>query len=72
MIPLALDEGKEVRVVFCDISKAFDRVWHKSLIAKLKHRGINGKLLKRFESYLFSRFQRVVIPGGSSDWVEII
>ena len=29
----ALDEGKEVRVVFCDISKAFDRVWHKGLIA---------------------------------------
>ncbi len=25
----ALDDGKEVRVVFCDISKAFDRVWHK-------------------------------------------
>jgi hypothetical protein len=22
----ALDEGKEVRVIFCDISKAFDRV----------------------------------------------
>jgi hypothetical protein len=28
----ALDSGKEVRVVFCDISKAFDRVWHKGLI----------------------------------------
>ena len=27
----ALDSGKEVRVVFCDISKAFDRVWHKGL-----------------------------------------
>ena len=24
----ALDEGKEVCSVFCDISKAFDRVWH--------------------------------------------
>ena len=24
----ALDSGKEIRVVFCDISKAFDRVWH--------------------------------------------
>ena len=24
----ALDSGKEVRAVFCDISKAFDRVWH--------------------------------------------
>ena len=25
----AVDNWKEVRVVFCDISKAFDRVWHK-------------------------------------------
>ena len=24
-----IGSGKEVRVVFCDISKAFDRVWHK-------------------------------------------
>ena len=23
------DEGKELRVIFCDTSKAFDRVWHK-------------------------------------------
>ena len=28
----AVDNGKEVRVVFCDISKAFDRVWHKGLL----------------------------------------
>ena len=32
----ALDQGKEIRVVFCDISKAFDRVWHKGLLYKLK------------------------------------
>ena len=25
----AVDSGEEVRVVFCDISKAFDRVWHR-------------------------------------------
>ena len=67
----ALDEGKEVRVVFCDISKAFDRVWHRGLIAKLRHYGISGRLLKWFESYLSQRFQRVVIPGGTSEWVEI-
>ena len=30
----ALEEGKEIRVVFCDISKAFDRVWHKGLLFK--------------------------------------
>ena len=28
----AIDEGKEVRIVFCDVSKAFDRVWHRGLI----------------------------------------
>ena len=33
----ALDSGKEIRVVFCDISKGFDRVWHKGLLFKLKH-----------------------------------
>ena len=38
----ALDSGKEVRVVFCDISKAFDRVWHKGLLCKLKAIGISG------------------------------
>ena len=40
----ALDNGLEVRAVFCDISKAFDRVWHKGLIYKLKRAGINGLL----------------------------
>ena len=27
----AIDDGKEIRIIFCDISKAFDRVWHKGL-----------------------------------------
>lgn len=67
----ALDEGKEVRVIFCDISKAFDRVWHKGLIAKLKHYGISGQLLAWFENYLSNRFQRVVLPGGKSEWLSI-
>ena len=67
----ALDEGKEVRVVFCDISKAFDRVWHRGLLAKLYHYGITGNLHNWFDSYLSNRFQRVTTPGGCSEWVEI-
>ena len=33
----ALDDGKEVRAVFCDISKAFDRVWQKGSTLQIKH-----------------------------------
>ena len=47
----ALDEGKEVCAIFCDIRKAFDRVWHKGLLYKLQTIGIkqvifyNGSLI---------------------------
>ena len=53
----ALDEGKEIRVVFCDISKAFDRVWHKGLLNKLENIGIQGSLLLWIKNYLTDRKQ---------------
>ena len=64
----ALDDGKEVRVVFCDISKAFDRVWHAGLLCKLEAVGVSGNLLLWFRSYLSNRRQRVVLPGVHSNW----
>ncbi|MCW4285900.1 MAG: reverse transcriptase domain-containing protein [Candidatus Thiodiazotropha taylori] len=64
----ALDSGKEIRVVFCDVSKAFDRVWHKGLLCKLKAAGISGSLLSWFDSYLSNRRQRVILPGTQSAW----
>ena len=63
----ALDEGKEVRAVFCDISKAFDRVWHRGLLFKLRRIGVIGPLLNWFESYLGHRLQRVVMEGPSQN-----
>ena len=45
----------EVRAVFLDISKAFDKVWHDGLIFKLKQNGVSGKLLSFFENYLHNR-----------------
>jgi hypothetical protein len=67
----ALEKGREVRAVFLDISKAFDRVWHRGLLAKLKSLGVNGPMLIWFESYLSDRKQRVVIDGECSDWQNI-
>ena len=67
----AVDEEKEIRVVFLDISKAFDRVWHKGLIYKLHRCGIRGRLLLWFRDYLRDRMQRVVINGQFSDWGAI-
>ncbi len=67
----ALDEGKEVRAVFCDISKAFDRVWHRGLLFKLSSLGICGSLHKWFSSYLSQRQQRVVCSNSSSQWISI-
>ena len=63
----SLEEGKEVRAVFLDISKAFDKVWHEGLISKLKFIEIKGTLLKWLESYLSNRFERVVVEGTNSN-----
>ena len=64
----ALDQGKEVRAVFCDISKAFDPVWHAGLIHKLQAAGVCGSVLNWFKNYFSNRKQRVVLPGITSDW----
>ena len=47
-----LEQGKEVRMVFLDISKAFDKVWHKGLLYKLEVIGIQDPLLSWLKSYL--------------------
>ena len=62
----AIDSYKKVRVIFCDISKAFDRVCHADLIHNLRAAGISGNLLDWFTTNLFKRRQRLVLPGVES------
>ena len=64
----ALDENKEIRIVFCDISRAFDRVWHKGLLFKLRSIGISENIIGWFKDYLSNRQQRVCIKGVASLW----
>ena len=49
--------------MFLDITKAFDKAWHKGPQQKLKENGINGCLLNVLEDFLSSRKQRVVLSG---------
>ena len=53
----------KVRSVFLYISKAFDKVWHKGLLYKLKSMDISGELSELIENYLSGRFQRVILNG---------
>ena len=62
---------QEVRGLFLDISKAFDRVWHLGLLYKIKNFGINGKFFDLIESFLSERYQQVTINGQSSNWLPI-
>ena len=67
----ALNAKKDVRIAFCDISKAFDRVWIEGLLFKLSKIGIQGNLYNWFKNYLSNRFQRVFIRGKSSEWGQL-
>ena len=62
----------EVKSVFLDISKAFDKVWHKGLLYNLKSLGISGELSNLLENYLSGRFQRVVLNGQTSSWRPVL
>ena len=66
----SFDVGLEVRSVFLDISKAFDKVWHDGIIYKLTQNGISGNLVN-LEDFLKERKQRVVLNGQVSTWKNI-
>ena len=61
----------ETRVVFLDMFKAFDKVWHQGLIFKLKSVEVSDSLLRLIESFLSNRFQIVLLNGQTSDWLPV-
>ena len=63
----SLDEGLEVRGVFLDISKAFDKVWHEGLICKLQLNDISGELLNIVIDFLNNRKEGAVLNGQNSN-----
>jgi hypothetical protein len=62
----ALDLRGEARMVALDISKAFDKVWHKGLLHKLQSYGVTGKMHCIISAFLSGRKLKVVLDGQSS------
>ena len=66
----SFDDNLEVRDIFLDISKAFDKVWYKGLIYKLKQNGKSGNILNIIIDFLSFRKQQVVLNGQVSHWTQ--
>ena len=54
-------------VISLDITKAFDRVWHKSLLAKLPMFGLHHTLIKWISSFLSDRSIAIRVDGYLSN-----
>ena len=65
-ISRAVNWSGATRPVACDISKAFDGVWHAGLLHKLKSFGISGQVFGLISSILSNRRLWVVLDGKSS------
>ena len=68
----AFEMGLEVRGIFLDISKAFDKVWHDGIIFKLRQNGICYEMINILKDFLSDRKQRVVLNGQCSSWDDDI
>ena len=69
----SLNENKDFTVVFLDISKYFDKIWHKGLIEKCRIQyNISGPLLEWLITYLKDRSQIVRVGTSFSPPEKIL
>ena len=67
----SFDDNYEVRGVFFDILKAFDKVWQEGIFYKLKRKGIWRNLWSLLTNFLRNRKQIVILNDQSSSWANI-
>ena len=65
------NQPRDVRSIFLGISKAFDRVWTKELMCKVKGIAVTGLPLDLIQRFLNYRFQSVTLNGQSSVWLPV-
>ena len=64
------NDGLISAVIQTDLSAAFDTVDHETLLKKMEHYGIGGKMNNLLSSFLSNRYQYVSIDGIESEVVQ--
>ena len=59
-----LNDRSQTDLIIMDFSKAFDKVSHPKLLAKLDHYGIKNDAFKWISCFLNNRQQSVVVDGA--------
>ena len=59
-------QGKHTSAVFIDLQQAYDRVWRKGLLIKMRNMGIHGKMLEWIHAFLSNRTIQTSIDGATS------
>ena len=67
----SLNNKGQVDAVLLDISKAFDKVAHNRLLAKLRYYGVEENTLGWIKAFLSNRTQAVSINGTHSSYVPV-
>ena len=66
-----MEEGHHVHAIYLDFAKAFDKVDHGILLAKLQAYGIKGKILNWLSAFLTTRYQKVRVGEHFSDEIKV-
>lgn len=67
-----IDSKLQADAILIDFAKAFDRVPHSKLIAKLESIGINSKVIGWISAYLTNRTQYVSLDNVDSDCLSVL
>ncbi len=65
------DRKSQIDIAVLDFSKAFDKVPHKRLLAKLTSYGASPQIISWIKDFLLGRTQRVTLEGNFSSWLTV-
>ena len=64
-------EKKSTTAVFIDLQQAYDRVWKKGLLIKMRELGIHGKMLSWIQAFLSNRTIQTTFDNSTSGKLTI-